>query len=168
MNYMKYCILVCERMFGVGCLPLHNLKFLLTKVFSKFEVYLLNFHEEFQQRIGVHHCYNHLPIFDGGLMPTFSSCNPSANDVLLMSFEHFDPTSPPTSTILVCRFGLLVINITHAWALLQAFLNYGFDFHKSLINGCHFLNKILKKSVKFLQSTHSHKRNQCKLSLTQK
>jgi hypothetical protein len=32
---------------------------------------LLNFHEEFQQRIGVHHCYNHLPIFDGGLMPTF-------------------------------------------------------------------------------------------------
>lgn len=68
---MKYCILVCERMFGVGCLPLHNLKFLLTKVFSK--------HEEFQQHLGVHHCYNHLPIFDGSLMPTFHHATQVAN-----------------------------------------------------------------------------------------
>jgi hypothetical protein len=71
MIYMKDCIVACERMFGVCSLPLHSSRFLLTKVFSKFKVYLLNFHEEFQQHLGVHHCYNRLPSSYGNLMPTF-------------------------------------------------------------------------------------------------
>jgi hypothetical protein len=79
---MKDCILVCGKMFGVGCLPLHGLRFLLTKVFSKLEVYLLNFHEEFQQCHGVHQCYNHFTSFDGSLMPTFHH----ANQVAMMCY----------------------------------------------------------------------------------